>query len=329
MIAASLRRPADVGATGARRGTRREGRGPVLALLGALAAASAFAAAAPSLPFGSVVRLGAAEADAFLAGGWGDPETTHRWTVGPRAAVAFTLPREGPFVLRLTAHAHVGGAVRAQRMAAAVDGTMLSAWTLQDAAVRVKALAVREASGTAHTLTLDLPDAASPQAAGTGSDTRLLGLAVRALRADPFPAVDVGGAAVAWGGAAAEPFLGNGWAEPEDGARWTDGRRAEIVFALDAPGRADRVLELDAEPFVKKDVLPAQRVRFAFNDGPAGEAALARYGRRAVVIPLRASAQRRANLVALSLLDARSPASVRQGRDRRLLALRVHSIRFR
>jgi hypothetical protein len=65
-----------------------------------------------------------------------------------------------------------------------------------------------------------------------------------------------------FGRAAAEPFLGRGWHDAEDGGRWSAASRAEILFSV-APGTADLVLELSGHPLRLPD-----RTEFALNGSP-------------------------------------------------------------
>jgi hypothetical protein len=275
----------------------------------------------PSLELGERVRLGEPAAAPFIGSGWGEAETSYRWTVGPRAELYFGAPSAEAAVLRLRVHPFVAeGGPDGQRVVVSLNGTIAATLALRSPEAAEHVIPLLDGLGAANTLAFDLPDAALPR-----GDLRPLGMAVHWLRLDPLPVL-VRGHPVPLGEAEGAPFVGEGWAEPERTTRWSVGMKAELLFAVERPGPARLVLAM--EPFATRGA-PKQRVRVDLNDQRLTELMLEGPGRhpREIVVP--EGVMRRHNLLRLILPDARSPASQGQSADRRVLGVRVSTLELR
>jgi hypothetical protein len=277
----------------------------------------------PVLPRGERLAPGTEAGSRFVGNGWGDPEGSYRWTVAPRADLYFASREQEPAVLRLRLHPFLAEVPEpGQRVILDLNGTIAGTLALRSEGVSDHVLPLLEVAG-ANALGLELPDAASPF--GERRDPRRLGVAVHWLALEPF-ALLVPGRPVALGQPDAAAYVGEGWAEPERATRWSVGMRSELLFKVERPG-AGRLL-VTLEPFSTRPH-PTQRVRVDLNDHRLGELLLDRPGLvpRAIAVP--AGVMRTHNVLRLILPDARSPASVGQSADARLLGVRIAALELR
>jgi hypothetical protein len=116
----------------------------------------------------------------------------------------------------------------------------------------------------------------------------------------------------------AGPALGYGWSGPEAGYQWSVGERSMLTVAV--PGEADEYwLEMDVKPYIKRPLLPRQRLDVmiggtlvrSFAELPIGEAGF--------VVPGHLIAGRETIEIVFGHPDAASPMLVGgEGDDRRL-----------
>jgi hypothetical protein len=277
----------------------------------------------PVLAPAEAVAMGTGAAAPFIGNGWGEGEGAYRWTVARRAELYFAAASADPAVLRLRLHPFVREkGPSAQRVIVGVDDTLVGTLALATPEATEHAIPL-PARGATTRLTLELPDAASPL--GEDRDARRLGAAVHWIRLDPMPVL-ARGVPVAFGAAGAAAYLGEGWAEREGSTRWSDGLRSEILFKAEPRGPARLVLTM--EPFSTKRQR-TQRVRVDLNDRRLAELVLDRPGRYPHEIAVPDGALRTHNVLRLLLPDARSPASVGLGDDRRRLGVRVSAVELR
>lgn len=128
---------------------------------------------------------------------------------------------------------------------------------------------------------------------------------------------------VEFGTPAADRYLGSGWSRPEATFRWTEGPRAEIVFALQGVEQAE--LRLSLRPFLAPGRLDRQMVALRLNGVPVARWALERPEVRSLVLP--PAAVRPENVLVLELPDAASPARLGVSRDERELGVAVEWMR--
>jgi hypothetical protein len=200
---------------------------------GLLGPASAPAAEAPAWT-GTKVDFGTPDPEPFLGPGWSDsevgPVSRYRWTDSARAELRVGLGGPERRILRMRLDPFLDPvALPRQRLHLLINGRPSASLWLGEPATRVHSVVIPEPEcrGPA-TLTLLLPDARAPAQIGLG-DTRRLGVAVEWMALEDFPD-GARAAPIELGGAPAETFLGAGWSAPEDGARWMQGPRAELLF---------------------------------------------------------------------------------------------------
>jgi hypothetical protein len=276
----------------------------------------------PPLRPGVAVPVGEPAADPYVGEGWGHPEGTYRWTVAPFAS--FHLAPEGlrAGVLRMRLHPYPASARgTGQRVYVSVNGDLAATLALRDTDTVRHAVPLPAGLRGADTIVLEMPDA-RPLGAG-GSDNRQLGVAVHSFELDPFPLL-VPGAALDLSAPPAEAFLGDGWDDPDAGARSTTGLTADLLFAAD-PSASTRVA-LAMEPY--PGIAAPQRVRLTLNGQSLGTVTLAERGRRSYEVQLHKGSLLGQNVLRLAFPDARTPAPGGAG-PHRVLAVRVASLELR
>ena len=155
------------------------------------------------------------------------------------------------------------------------------------------------------------------------ADARLL--ADRMTQGPEFPLWD-DGTVVAPGTEAAGRFLGEGWSHAEGSFRWTEGRRAALLFR--APGPAGRVLRVGLRPFVAEGRLDRQRVELTLNGESLPAWEIASDAPAELAAGIRGGAWRADNVLTLGLPDAASPFSLGLDADRRQLGVAVAWMRL-
>ncbi len=198
----------------------------------------------PAWPGSGAVDPASPQDARFFGLGWDAPEHGFRWALGPDAELFFAHPEPArPLLLRLLGfpYEHPGGARQAMnvtlngRSLGAVDlGPGPAAWRT----VRLEAPAL----GPRNVVRLEFPDAASPHSLGQGDDERPLGLAVRALRLDPFPALSADGTLPIDD---ERGHAGSGWGPAGDGRRRIEAKSAWLCFA--DPPTDTALLRVEAE----------------------------------------------------------------------------------
>jgi len=157
-----------------------------------------------------------------------------------------------------------------------------------------------------------------------GRDLLRLGAPRSASWSGETDPLSVPAAGIAMGQVDAEEWLGRGWSRPESGFRWTDGPRAELVFAKPEWGAA--VLSLRARPFLVPRRLTAQRVGVAVNGKPVARWVLAQPEPQTLRLELDGTALGEQNRLELTFENAASPRALGAGDDDRRLALAVERV---
>jgi hypothetical protein len=122
------------------------------------------------------------------------------------------------------------------------------------------------------------------------------------------------GTRITAGDPASADYLPEGWDRPLAGARWSTAREAVLAFSLDV--QQPLVLRLRAAPYLVDGRIERQRVRVSLNGTPLGEWALSERGAAQLSLPVPTTVLALRNLLVFEFPDARSPASLGQGRKR-------------
>lgn len=275
-------------------------------------------------PLGGRLQMGSSRSAHYLGSGWGEPEVNFRWTDGPRAEVYFRLESPEARLLRIRlAPFVVAGRLDSQRLEVLLNGRSLTVMTLAAAAPSERVVLLPAALlGRDNALSLVLPDRRSPVSLGAGEDGRELGAAVEWIELDPLPPCPEGG--ISLDAASAEGHLGEGWGPAEPGYRWAQGAGAALFFRSAVQGAG--VLRIRLQPYLRPPRLTRQRVGIELDGTPLAWFSLSSREARELAIPVSGPGRDRA--LTLRLPDARSPASLGDGDDRRALGVAVSSVKL-
>jgi hypothetical protein len=121
--------------------------------------------------------------------------------------------------------------------------------------------------------------------------------------------------------AQADAFLWYGWSGREMFSRWTEQRRAAVVFALEELSPA--TLRVKLASYLAPGKLPAQRVKMSLNGEALTTLMLNDPSPQVYSIELPRSLLRERNVLVFELPDAQSPKQLGVGEDLRLLGINV------
>jgi len=126
----------------------------------------------------------AARLDSAMMTGFGDPETTARWTAARHAV--FTCSAGGTKQAHLYLTPFLHELHKAQRLNVLVNGQTVvnTEFKLGDAGRMIDFALPQVASGSKLEIALDMPDAIAPKTLGLSGDERLLGFAVKSISFD-------------------------------------------------------------------------------------------------------------------------------------------------
>ena len=136
----------------------------------------------------------------------------------------------------------------------------------------------------------------------------------RTDRAEMGSAPYTPGTRITAGDPASADYFAEGWGRALEGARWSTAREAVFAFSLDV--QQPLVLRLRAAPYLADGRIERQRVRVTLNGTPLGEWTLSERGAAQLSLPVPTTALALRNLLVFEFPDARSPASLGQGRKR-------------
>jgi len=164
------------------------------------------------------------------------------------------------------------------------------------------------------------------RASGQGWDETLHGpqfLAPFVEPPGPFPPLPPEGAQLA--AETSNAFVGLGWAYPADSYRWTDGTHASLRFA--APAAQPGVLEIQMRPYLEGP-LREQTVTVSLNGRSLQTFVLRAPEMATFEVPVPSGLIAAENTLRLDLPQATRPSSLGRSRDRRVLGVAVHSVRW-
>jgi hypothetical protein len=119
-------------------------------------------------------------------------------------------------------------------------------------------------------------------------------------------------------------YLWYGWSNAEDTFRWTEGKEATLVFALERA--EDLELRMKVVPFIREGVLNQQRVFVELNGSRIDEFTFKGNVDGEVAIALPGKLLRKQNVLKFKMPDAASPELLKISTDQRLLGFAVYWI---
>jgi hypothetical protein len=282
-------------------------------------------AAIPMIPDDGI-PMARAEAAPFLRDGWSQPEGDFRWTDGDAAAIRFAGERPPPDAIELELRPYlVHGRIGRQHVDVVLNGREVG--SVDAVAAPFERYVVPLPPGVVeaqNTLTLRLPDAASPRSLGESADERRLGIAVRAIRRNASHAIP----AMEMASPEADRHLAAGWGgrEGREGdLRWTVGPSATVTFVGENP--AATAIEIELRPHLEAGKLARQRLRLLLDGRELWRGELTRSELARIVIAVPAGALHGENNLTFILPDATSPRALGSSADPRALGVAVRFIR--
>ncbi|MEI8341368.1 MAG: hypothetical protein WCH43_07545, partial [Verrucomicrobiota bacterium] len=121
-------------------------------------------------------------------------------------------------------------------------------------------------------------------------------------------------------------FLPRGWGVAIPNARWSDGRRAEVVFAMDSITPLE--LQIKLRPFIVPPKLKEQRLILSINGHPLQTFQLDRDELSTLSVPVPSQYLRNKNELVFDLPNATKPSSLFRCDDPRRLGICVESMEF-
>jgi hypothetical protein len=142
-------------------------------------------------------------------------------------------------------------------------------------------------------------------------------------RPQSFPLVQ-GKTRIEFSKAEADAFLWYGWSGREPHSRWTEHRRAAIVFMLQEARTA--VMHIRMSPYLSQGRLTSQRVRLILNGETLETLTLTELEAKEYSIQFPRQSLREQNELTFEMPDAQSPKQLGVGGDLRLLGINVQWI---
>lgn len=226
----------------------------------------------------------------YLRTGWAPPDPKFSWSVGPRSVLVLPpLPGDGRLVLELTLNPyHRPSLLPYQHVSIAVNNRPAQRRRLGGPFEWQFDLG-NTGAGSELRITIECPEATSPQSLGINTDSRKLGvrlLHARLLRQTDGPALIPPPRPnlfrFGWN-ETTEPLLHDGWGAPEEDYAWALGQTSVLELPVDGTGRPQLVV-LDIAPYLEPPALRAQRIMLGIDDKLAGVIGLD--SRRVFALPI-------------------------------------------
>ena len=138
-----------------------------------------------SYTLGKSVSFNAKGANAiYTTHGWSSQEETHRWTEGPKAGLSFVISDDmagKDVLLRLKAHAYLGGGRPYQTVDVFANGQQVTAWEMKDLNWYETHIPIKLLKEGVLNLEFTISDPTAPSDVGESKDARKLGIAALEL----------------------------------------------------------------------------------------------------------------------------------------------------
>jgi hypothetical protein len=300
--------------------------------------------------------------------GWSAPEDGYTWTVGKRSVLCTFTPRNTPnFALEILWSPYLPpGSHQHQTVGISVGGRRIALHEVRGLETVTFPCPPPQPHEQRLLIEFDLPNAAQPSVVAGHHDDRMLALCVRSIKIlprdePPTLAAPPALATVAEGeiavtrhshgwpwpqtGVAAEcgtageldlafgtegnagPFTREGWSDPEPGYLWTLGGQSRLTLPRPAqPGEWE--LEVEVQPFVHGEALPAQRLGLILNGVACSAVPVSDHAVVRLDVPWRLLKGGEVIDLLFTLPDASRPMDVAGGSDDRPLGFAFKRLRL-
>ena len=284
--------------------------------------------------YGAVITFGlVGNADDYVGFGWGSPMSRGWWNSGKSASLKLTvaLP-ETDLLLKAKLLPYLRPQVPEQNIYVLVNGTEVDLWSARERKMQQFRAVIP--NGLIHSpeveIRFDLPNAASPESLGTGSDKRKLAILMSSLSLHLLPVYRFGTEIRFGSDGSADAFMGLGWSRTrQKNFFWTTGHRASLYWPVPEPAN-DLLLEATIFPYLPKEQARKQTVHVLANGSKVGEwtATERKMQTFEATIPKELVASG-GLAIDFYLPDAVSPRSIGAGSDVRRLAVAMYKARLK
>lgn len=122
-------------------------------------------------------------------------------------------------------------------------------------------------------------------------------------------------------------YLWYGWSNAEKDLRWTEGREATLVFALN--NTSDLTLKMKVLPFIREGLIDQQRILIDLNGTPIDSVLFSQNQDAELSVSLPGNLLRRENILKFRLPDAASPELLKISTDQRMLGFAIYWIELK
>jgi len=262
--------------------------------------------------------------------GWSAAEENFTWTNGKMATLAFPVHDiKSDMIMRISFSPFlIPGKLDQQRINVSVEGEQLGEWVLtkpgaQDIEFIIQKNLLKDSM---LDISLEFPDAASPNKFGLSDDDRMLGIAVSSITLSKIAAMEFNKPIRFSQGGNSNKFMTSGWSQAEKDFTWTNGKIASLVFPI-KESEQNLILKVKLHPFIVPGKLDHQEVNVIINDKPTDQWVFSEGGQqeKTILIPKDLLSQGRLNIV-FETPDAKSPKELGISEDTRELAIAIYSI---
>ncbi|MBI4836226.1 MAG: sulfatase-like hydrolase/transferase [Candidatus Abawacabacteria bacterium] len=274
-------------------------------------------------------NLATESTNAYLQGGWGQPEPKYTWTTDRYASVlipGIDAPHNViidfkvvPFVL--------GEKKSSQRLNITINNTTIAQATLDKAETIQVTVPHALIENKQIKLVFELPDAVSPKEVGLNSDERLLGIALQEMTVNKVIPYKYGNVIEFIKGSEGLEYLKSGWSTPEDTQTWSSANEATIAIPIH-PSSHDLLLSADIMPLIAAKQLPMQNIKVLINDHVSSTWQMQSNGEYFLTIP-KEETHNGILLIRFLIPQARSPKSLGISEDMRTLGIAIKKIIIR
>ncbi len=283
--------------------------------------------------YGTPITFGlVGNADNYIGFGWSSPMSKGWWNNGERASLKLTVaPPETHLVLKAKFLPYLRPQVPEQNIYVSVNGTEIGLWSARERKLRQFRAVIPKGliQSPEVEIRFDLPNAASAESLGMGSDKRKLAILMSSASLHLLPVYRLGTDLRFGSDGSADAFMGSGWSKSgQKDFHWTVGHRASIYLPVTKPGHA-LLLDTTFTPYLREGKVRKQTVHVLANGNKIGEwtATERKLQTFGATIPKELVGSREI-AIEFRLPDAVSPRSIGAGRDVRRLALAMYKVRL-
>lgn len=284
----------------------------------------------PSDKFIKYIQFGSAgDAIDYEIGGWSDPKEGFTWTDGKIANLLLLPPKPVRSDIIMKTYLKpflVPGKLEKQRVNIYVNNILIDKWIVTSSGFYKTVIPESCISNSAFLkITFELPDAVSPAETGINEDERVIAIAFKFITLSESQSYKFGTDIYFGKDGNSIIYQETGWSYPEEYITWTEGKKAELSLPIE-PVTSDIIMKVNMEPLIINGI-DKQRVIIYINNKKTGTWIAGSSGEYEITIPKDYIETSTLNIT-FELPDAVSPESMGIGEDKRVLGLKLSSIKL-